>query len=135
LAALAVPPGHETLQSEDEDLPESAADLWCLAECHALLFHLEFVPPAVAERMCGLAPAFRSGPEARDGTVRWSNHCSACGLAIDDEDLFCEPGGAFFPAAEAPARLIRLLPVEEPLAAPAGGYAPEPAFFQCMSRG
>jgi hypothetical protein len=48
---------------------------------------------------------------------------------FDDQELFCEPGGAFLPTSESAAGLIDLLPIDLAFEAVAGGYAHEPSFF------
>ena len=137
--ALAVAPGHETLdvdeETEDAAAAEDAfsADAWTLAAHHALLFHIEFLNATVQARLASLTRTFRID-QLDSAAPAWANHCGACGAWLDDEELFCEPGEAFFPTSETSAAAIRLLPIEEAFEAATGGYSFDPNFFYAMSR-
>jgi hypothetical protein len=109
--AVAVPPGHET---RDEDS-------WEIADHHALLFHIDYLPAAVSTRLQAQG-AYRCD-------THWINHCESCGAPQDDLELFCEPEGAFLPTSESSAALIEIRPVDEPFEAAAAGYAIEPQFL------
>jgi hypothetical protein len=130
--AFAVPPGHETLESIDEVRDEEGvAESWCVAEHHAFLFFVEFLPSAVQERLNRLTRSYCLG--AGDSTgYYWANLCERCGSFTDDNELFCEPGGAFFPTDESSAGQIHLLSVDDAFEAYAAGYAPDPAYFDAM---
>lgn len=133
LVALGLPAGHE-ISEPDDDAPDGAGagDTWVVADHMALLFHVvhlsEHVPPRVAER----SGAYRRDAALAGAESCWANHCEHCGAPFDDQDLFCEPGGAFLPVSEIAARRIRWQLVDEAIAAAAGGYAPEPAFLAPM---
>jgi hypothetical protein len=138
LFALALPSDHETLDV-DEGVENASpgdanrADAWILAKDPALIFHVEFMSPEAAARLALLTRSFRIDQRDSAAEPSWTNHCEACGSPFDDEELFCEPGEAFFPTSEAGAAAIRLLPIEEPLEAAAGGYSFDPNFFHDMS--
>jgi len=122
LIAVAVPPGHETLEPDEEAIDgNEAVDTWQFAEHHALLFQIEFLPSTVAARLQPLASLRYD--------AYWANHCARCGLPQDDHDLFCEPEGAFVPNSESSAALIQLLHFDEPFEAAAAGYAVDPQFL------
>ena len=125
LLALALPPNHETLDSE---ATEDGA--WQAVHAHALLFYVTELPDAVQRHLYQLAPLFRI---AAASGGHWANHCEHCGSAIDDHDLHCEPG-VFMPRDEAEAANVQLLPIGEPFGAVAAGYALEPEFFRFMRR-
>jgi hypothetical protein len=137
VVGLVVPPGHDVLQFE-ADSPEPGSDAdgqhWEATAHGAFLFHIDRLPDRVVTRVAGYAPLFRAGAPDRDGCGPWSNHCASCGCRLDDQDLFCEPEAAFFPVSEPAARAIHLVGIAEPFAAYAAGYAPDPAFFDAMSR-
>jgi len=135
LFALALPPGHETLDWGEDVEDESAPDIWQSASGPALLFHIEFLPVAVRSRLAALTREFRIGRLGGAGDCFWTNHCGACGCGLDDQELFCEPGGAFLPISQSAASTIYLLVVDEPLEAAASGYAFDPHFFHAMSMG
>lgn len=44
-----------------------------------------------------------------DGSSNYMNHCSNCGALLEDTDMFCEPGGAFFPMDEEECQRITLI--------------------------
>jgi hypothetical protein len=135
LFALAVPPGHETLELDDEAQDEALAlDTWHVATDSAFLFFVEFIPDALHSRLkqCTQPWHFGKSEAAVDGY--WANHCERCGSQFDDRELFCEPEGAFFPTSELAARAIHLLTIEEAFEAAAAGYAHDPQFFDAMSR-
>lgn len=127
LIAVVLPPGHETLELDDEAPDEAqAVDTWQTAAQHAFLFHIEFLPTSVAARLQLLAPLRYDG--------YWANHCASCDLPQDDQALFCEPEGAFAPASESNAALIEILSIDEPFEAAVAGYAVEPHFLYAMHR-
>jgi hypothetical protein len=130
LFALVVPPGHETL--EEDDSP--AGETWQVARHHAFLFHVGLLPAAIRALLEQHALSYRAGASAAEHGDSWANHCARCGAAQDDQDLFCEPGGAFFPVDEAGARGIELQGFDAAFAAAAGGYAHELEFYDAMRR-
>ena len=87
----------------------------------------------VTARLAALTSSFRIAEQDSATEPAWTNHCDACGSPLDDEELFCEPGEAFFPTSDAAAAAIRLLLIEAPLEATAGGYSFDPNFFHDMS--
>jgi hypothetical protein len=126
LVALAVPPGHMALELDDEAQDEeTAVDTWRIAANHALLFHVEYLPAAVRRRLRQFASSYRLS----DPAAHWANHCGHCGASFDDQELFCEPGGAFLPPDESSAGSIHLERIDEAFEAVAAGYAYEPCFF------
>jgi hypothetical protein len=154
LVALVLPPGHEVLdpedgpearestdaarvagdEFEDDGHARSAGGVWSVATGSAFLFFVEYIPQPVLHRMHTHARAYRLSSRVNDAP-HWVNHCDACGAAFDDDELFGEPGAGFVPTSQAEARIIELVPVDEPLEVGAGGYAYEPEFFDCMRRG
>jgi hypothetical protein len=140
LFGLALAPGHETLDvdeaAEDDGAADaSAASAWISANDPALIFHIGFLNAEVAARLASLTGSFRVAQQESAAGPAWTNHCEACGSSFDDEELFCEPGEPFFPISVAGAAAIRLLPIDEPLEAAAGGYSFDPNFMHAMSRG
>ena len=130
LFALVVPPGHETL--EEDDAP--AMETWQVARHHAFLFHVESLPAAIRTLLTQHACSYRISGSAPQQGESWANHCARCGAAQDDQALFCEPGGAFFPIDEAGARRIELQGFDAAFTAAAGGYAHELEFCDAMRR-
>jgi hypothetical protein len=139
LFALAVPPGHETLELDDDAQDEAqddapALDTWRVASNSAFLFFIEFIPDAIQSRLKQFTQPCRFiKSEAAVGGY-WVNHCERCGSRFDDQELFCEPEGAFFPTNEFAASAIHLRTIEEAFEAAAAGYAHEPQFFDAMSK-
>lgn len=124
LLALVVPAGHALCAPEPSAPCERRG--WEFVPCCAFLFQLERLAPAV-ERRLGAAPVFtRAGSRRQD----WINRCIRCGYQWPDEELFCEPGGAFLPTCAEDALRLRFTAVAAPLWARAGGYAPDPAFLR-----
>ena len=134
LFALALSAGHETLDVDETAENASPADAWVLANDPGFIFHVESMNSEVVARLASLTRSFRVDQQGSAAEPAWTNHCEACGSPLDDEELFCEPGEAFFPTSEAGAAAIRLMPIEEPLEASAGGYSFDPNFFYAMSR-
>lgn len=134
LFGLALPPGHETLDVDEAAEDAAAADAWIFANDPALIFHIEFLNADVAARLALLTGSFRVDQQESAAGPAWTNHCEACGSSFDDEELFCEPGEPFFPTSEAGAAAIRLLAIDEPLEAAAGGYSFDLNFIYAMSR-
>ena len=134
LVALCLPPGHEVLELDDVPDDAAAQDTWVAADHPALLFQIAHVSENVRLQVGGITPGYRVDAGVAGEESGWTNHCEHCGSPFDDQELFCEPGGAFFPVSDADARRIRLLSVDEAIAVDASGYAPEPAFFNSMTR-
>ena len=96
LIALALPPGHESLTLEwSVDGDESIGHVWEGIGASALLFYVEHLPEDLQRRLEEFSGNYHlAGSDYTRGPY-WANHCGSCGAAIDDHDLFCEPGGAF----------------------------------------
>jgi hypothetical protein len=159
LVAIAVPPGHETLDVDDDASDEDSdgetqhrehpAAAWSAADHNAFLFYVDFLPAAVQERINQYQPAYRpvdlyaaAGAATSTATAAgagsdsyWENHCEKCRCQLDDHELFCEPEGAFLPTSESTAAAIHLVLVDEPFEATAAGYSYEPPLFDAMIRG
>jgi hypothetical protein len=145
LVALVLPPGHETLEWDDDaqdgGLPdgysgdETPLDTWNSAAHSAFLFYVDYLPEAVGRRLKVLTQSYRFGYSEAVAGFHWANHCERCGSLQDDHELFCEPDGAFLPTTEGGARAIHLLAVEEAVEIAAAGYAYDPVFFDAMSKG
>jgi hypothetical protein len=128
LLALALPPNHETLDTE------AAEDgVWQTVRAHAFLFYVTELPDAVQRHLVHLSGLFRLTRGADALNAYWANHCEHCGVVIGDQELHGEPG-AFMPYDEAEAANIQLLPIGEAFEAAAAGYALEPEFFRLMRR-
>ena len=164
LVALAVPPGHETLDVDDDASNEDSGDgaahrgppasTWSVADHNAFLFYVESLTTAVRERIKQCQPAYRpldadaaavpgtapatalvsASAEGGGSDSYWANHCEKCGCQLDDHELFCEPEGGFLPTSASAAAAIHLVPVDEPFEAAAAGYSYEPPFFNAMIR-
>ena len=131
---VGVPAGFETLIPDDTALTEDDAhDIWEAVPQAAFFFHIDQIPRAVSERVTRLSDSFRFVTGADVAVSHWSNHCAHCNLPLDDQELFCEPGGAFVPLSIRRAKSVRLSHVDEPFAASAAGCAYQPEFFEFMS--
>jgi hypothetical protein len=154
LVAIAVPPGHETLDLDDDASDEGSdgethhrehpAAAWSTADHYAFLFYVDSLPAAVQNRIHQYQPAYRpigaaatapAAPPGGGSGSYWANHCEQCGRQLDDHDLFCEPEGAFLPMSESTAAAIDLVLVDEPFEISAAGYSYEPPLFDTMIRG
>jgi hypothetical protein len=134
LFALAVPPGHETLELADDAQDGAlAVTSWHIAAHHAFLFYIEFLPITIQNHLKQFQSYRFEFSDAAQGSY-WANHCERCGSLLDDHELFCEPDGAFLPTSESSASAIRLQGMDEAFEAAAAGYAYEPQFFDAMSR-
>jgi hypothetical protein len=127
LLALAMPHGHETL---DTDAPGS----WHRADFNAFLFFVERLSDEVQSQLSRISPTFRPTHCTATLNSYWANHCEHCGVLLGDNELHCEFDCAFMPSSESSAANIELLHVPEPLEAMAAGYAIEPEYFRFMSR-
>jgi hypothetical protein len=116
----------------EEDGERCGSGAWQDGACNALVFYVGALPDAVPRRLRELAPGFKLAADLGSLDAYWSNHCEHCGLRFADEELFCEPEGAFMPASSESAATIRLEAVDEPIALRAAGYAPEPGFFALL---
>jgi hypothetical protein len=135
LVALILPPGHEALSIDEEDTlidrdASTRGDLWESVPRHAFVFYVEFLPDEVRRRLQVLAPMYRFAASPATQGSYWANHCARCGAFQEDQDLFCEPEGAFLPVSPAAASSIELLPVPEAFEVSAAGYAIDPQFVE-----
>ncbi len=135
LVAVGLWPGHEALELDD-DAPDDAhaADSWEVAHHAAFLFHVAYLSSNARSRIMAICPAYGLDHDESGDELCWTNHCEHCAAPFDDQDLFCEPGGAFLPVSEADAGLIQIRNLDEAIAAAAAGDAPEPPFFDSMPR-
>ena len=138
LLALAVPPEHATLyvdsQPDTGDGGEVVRQVWQRADISAFLFHVEQLGDDVKVRLQQLSEHFRPVECAVTQSFCWENHCEHCGELLGDNELHCEPDGAFLPTSAAAASEIYLVHIREPFEAAAGGIALEPEFFSCMRK-
>jgi hypothetical protein len=155
LVAIAVPPGHETLDVDDDasdkgsddetEHREDPAAAWSVADHNAFLFFVDSLPAAVQKRINRYQAAYRpidTDAAAATATAAgggagsyWANHCEECGCQLDDHEMFCEPEGAFLPTSESTAAAIHLVLVDEPFETSAAGYSYDPPLFDAMIRG
>lgn len=133
LFGLAVPPGHMALELDDAAQDEeTAVDTWRIATDSAFLFHVGYLSAGVENRLRQFTRSYRLTDDDAAAGAHWANHCERCGSLLDDDELFCEPGGAFLPTDESGASVVQLVSIDEALEAAAAGYAYEPCFFGAM---
>jgi hypothetical protein len=119
VVALALPQAHEW---RDEDTP----NCWYRATGPAVLFNLSHLGAALFAAIEEQCRSFR--PMDGQANALWLNHCAECDRPLSDDELHCEPGGAFMPLGTEAARFdLRHVPVV--FSGLAGGYAPEPPFY------
>jgi hypothetical protein len=124
VVAVALPPGHETL---DLDASEGAAETWVCATLPAVLFAVYHLTEPVRRELQRRSVAYRL--TSVDGAEQWNNHCEHCGAPQDEEELHGEPDAGFMPASADTGARIRVEAIAEPFLAGAAGYAPDPVFW------
>jgi hypothetical protein len=148
-----LPPGHETDESDEADDFDWIADSETAREAHdmgesevadharwtpahhaAFLFFVEQVSHGARARLQEAAKQFEEDCVEGEGPPSLRNHCIQCGAMFDDQDLFCEPGGAFLPTSVTEAGKVSLVAVDQAIQATIDGYAYEPEFFEFMTR-
>ena len=134
LVALVLPVSHEALSLAEDEQDGTETDSWDTVPCSAFLFKLGYLPDDVQRRMGGFSKTYRPAMSAAAQGSYWANHCEHCGSLQADDELFCEPEGAFFPVDAASASVIELTHIDEPFEAAAGGYACEPQYLGHMIR-
>jgi hypothetical protein len=135
LVALMLPPGHEALSVDEEDASPGVdvpfgSDIWERVPRHALLFYVESLPDEARRHLQALAAKYRFAASPTTRGAYWANHCACCDAFQEDQDLFCEPEGAFLPVSSAAASSIQLLPMAQALEVAAAGYALDPQFVE-----
>ena len=121
VVALGVPRAH---QWRDED----SANSWYQATAPAVLFHISYLAPAPSAAIVARAAGYKPLVTGAAEDTLWCNHCASCQRPLSDDELHCEPGGAFMPLSSAGVR-FELELIRIPFTAQAGGYAPEPPFY------
>ena len=139
LLALAMPHGHETLDTDADtdavvDRVEPVSEAWQRTGIGAFLFYVEHLSDVVQDRLHQLSSHFRLAHSVVTLSSYWANHCEHCGILLGDHELHCEPDGAFVPTSETAAANIQLVQIEEPFEAVAAGYSYEPEFFRFMRK-
>jgi hypothetical protein len=135
LVALMLPPGHEALSVDEEDAPPGVdvscgSGIWESVPRHAFLFYVECLPDEAGRHLQALAPKYRFAASPATRGAYWANHCARCDAFQEDQDLFCEPEGAFSPVSSAAASSIELLSMAEALEVFAAGCALDPQFVE-----
>jgi len=124
-----LPAGHAVLNVADfED-----EDEWEVGDEPSLLCDLAYVIPSVARFVAALAPNFRPGVRSAADSETWLNFCEHCGAALDDNEIFCEPGMGFLAFTEEDARRIALLRVHEEFGAICGSFSIGVALIEEMA--
>jgi hypothetical protein len=134
LAAVVLPPFHESLSMDADEDAEEEKSLWERVSSAAFLFYIDYLPDEVRHRLMQQSPGYRRDYSAASQGSYWANHCERCDALLDDHYLYCEPEGAFAPTGPASAAEIELIDVAEPLQAAAAGYAVDPPFLEAMSK-
>lgn len=130
VAALAVPPGHESTEGElelDEDdadspgLDPQAFRDWLFGPAQwqaipgpAMISSTRALAPEVAQTLRTIAPFYRENP-ARSG--EWSNFCEHCEQPVWDGALYPTPGQPFCPRDADAAARIAAQRIDAPFAA------------------
>lgn len=124
--AFALPPGHQTLESDD-DAGEHCR--WQENDFGALPHYIEFLADGVRKRIQALTPCLRLDFSKTTSSWYWMNHCEHCDMKQGDFELFCEPEVAFMPVTAESAAAIQVAHVPEPFEASAGGHVLDPEFL------
>ncbi len=130
VAALAVPPGHESTEADlelDEDDADSpgldpqafqdwlfGAAQWQSMPGPALISSTRALTPEVAQALRALAPYYRQNPDLGG---EWGNFCEHCDKPIRDGVLYPTPGQPFCPKDADAAARISAQQVDAPFAA------------------
>jgi hypothetical protein len=133
--ALALPADHDAAElAENPEPPHEDQLFWWPAPLPAWVFFINDISAAAQQRLRAAARGYRRVRTQTADDSYWGNHCEHCGAALDDHELYCEPGGAFMPMNPSEAAGIRLERVAEPIDVAAAGYASEPELFRYMPR-
>jgi hypothetical protein len=124
-----LPAGHAVLNVGDFE----EEDEWEVGDEPSLLCSVEYVIPSVARLVTSLAPTFRPGFLHPADSECWLNFCEHCGAALDDEEIFCEPGMGFLAFTEEDARRVALLTVREEFGAVCGSFSMGVALIEEMA--
>jgi len=126
---FALPPGHETLEVDDD----SGEECWESNDEATLLCYLEFVVPDAIEAIRRRSTCYRYAYRRRTQSFYCANLCEYCGAKLGDYDAFCEPGQGFMPLTRDEAELIALTPIDAAFAANAGGWSLGVELFEYMN--
>jgi hypothetical protein len=106
-----LPSGHEILEfGEEEDAP----DIWCRYDEPAIVYYISNLQQAVVDRIRSFTKRYRVAYSKTTRSSYWMNHCEHCGMKQGDFEMYCEPGGAFYPTDDTEASAIILNKFAEP---------------------
>lgn len=104
-----LPSGHAALE------PGDGPDGWVLHNNEiGIPRYITYLAPAVTTLMKSVSRHYRTDFSNTTKSSYWMNHCEHCGAKQGDFQMFCEPGGAFFPMDKAEAAAIKLQKIAEP---------------------
>jgi hypothetical protein len=119
---FALPEDYETVYIDD-DAPDDDSGTWESPGFAAVLFYVEYLPEAVANRIRSVTQHYRLDAQSEASGAFWMNHCEHCGAPMEEEELHGEPWSPFGSMPEEGLEAIRLHEVREPFEATAGGQS------------
>ena len=122
-----LPAGHAILNVDDFE------DEWETADEPSLLCDIAYLIPSVARFVTTLAANYRPGVRSIGDYETWLNFCEHCGAALDDNEIFCEPGLGFLAFTEEDARRVGLLTVHGEFGAICGSFSLGVALIEEMA--
>jgi hypothetical protein len=129
IVGLALPPGHETLEGDDE----TDEEFWQASEDPTFVCYLDYLLPTVAARVVERSATYRYSYRRRTQSFYWANRCAYCDAKLGDYESFCEPGQGFTPLTREDAAAILLERINEPFAATSGGWSLGVELFEFMT--
>jgi len=122
--ALVLPVTHEARYVDDDESDESDSDgRWEMAELPVRLFYVGYLSPQARLRIGQLAPHYWLDWDDEMGIAYFMNHCSECGAGQGDREIHEEYPSAFDLSNRRTSETSRVVPLHEPLAAHAAGFA------------
>ncbi|MDC9623085.1 DUF5710 domain-containing protein [Xenorhabdus sp. XENO-7] len=110
VTAFMLPAGHKILEEDEEDGEIDYTE----QENPAFVFYIVDIPTQVRNALSSFNHALRKEVSQQIRRQHWINHCEKCGAQQNDAEMFCEMGGAFFPASSEEAASILLHRIDEP---------------------
>lgn len=129
LTSILLPVGHETLEADENDANDEAADsealqtYWMVHKKPAFVFYIDDMPRGISTQLGQLKHYLSKDYSKTTDSRYWMNHCQHCHAKQGDFPLHCEPNGYFCPLEVRYGQSIELRTINTPFSAACNGIS------------